>query len=606
MPGVVGLLTMQPRGWAEYELHRMVESLRHESPYATGTWVDESLGVYIGWVARKDSFCDDMPLRNERGDTLLFSGEEFADPRAKDCLRRRGCRFDAEGASYLVHLYEGDPRFFAGLNGRFHGLLVDQLHQTATLFNDRYGMHRLYYHASRDVFYFAAESKAILLVRPELRRVDPRSLGEFIACGCVMEDRTLFEGIHVLPAASAWIFRGGSLQQKQPYFQGAEWEEQPPLAAEPFYREFREVFSRNLPRYFEGRERVGMSLTGGLDTRMILAWHKPLPRSLPCYTFGGIVRDCHDVRVARQVARASEQPHEVIPVGQEFLSRFPHYAERTVYLTDGCVDVNYSPDLYVNEVARQIAPVRMTGNYGGEVLRRVIAFQHREPLPGLFRPELLPHTRQAAETLRSALQEHPLSFAVFRQAPWHHYGLLALEQSQVSLRSPYLDNDLVRLAFRAPPEALASDDLCWRLIADGDPVLARIPTDRGLGGPRGRLAILMSHGRSVFSRKAEYAYDHGMPQCLARLDHLLRPLRLERLFLGRHKFSHFRIWYRDHLAPYVQDILLDPRTLTRSYLDRVTVEAVVRGHIKGDRNYTTEIHRLLTLELLHRLFVDPL
>ena len=43
----------------------MVEALRHEDFYVTGTWVNESLGVYVGWVARKNSFSDGMPLRNE-------------------------------------------------------------------------------------------------------------------------------------------------------------------------------------------------------------------------------------------------------------------------------------------------------------------------------------------------------------------------------------------------------------------------------------------------------------------------------------------------------------------------------------------------------------
>ena len=52
-------------------------------------------------------------------------------------------------------------------------------------------------------------------------------------------------------------------------------------------------------------------------------------------------------------------------------------------------------------------------------------------------------------------------------------------------------------------------------------------------------------------------------------------------------------------------MLLDPRTLSRPYLERKGVEAVVHGHLKGDRNYTTAIHRLLTLELLHRLFLAP-
>src|SRR5262249_51724121 len=294
----------------------------------------------------------------------------------------------------------------------------------------------------------------------ELRRVDGRGLGEYIACGCTLEGRSLFRDIHVLPGGAAWIFRSGSLQRRQTYFEPREWEEQALLEPEPFYREIRDVFSRNLPRYSEAQDRIGMSLTGGLDTRMIMAWQKPVPGSLPCYTFGGMFRDCRDVLVARHVAHACGESHEVIPVGADFLSRFPHYAERTVYLTDGCADVSRSPDLYINERAREIAPVRMTGNYGGEVLRRVRAFKPVEPSPGLFCPELVSSAGHARETYAGLLREHPLSFAVFRQAPWHHYGLLALEESQLALRSPYLDNDLVRTVFRAPESALADNDLC--------------------------------------------------------------------------------------------------------------------------------------------------
>jgi hypothetical protein len=51
-------------------------------------------------------------------------------------------------------------------------------------------------------------------------------------------------------------------------------------------------------------------------------------------------------------------------------------------------------------------------------------------------------------------------------------------------------------------------------------------------------------------------------------------------------------------------MLLDRRTLSRPYVERNRLEAVVRGHLKGDRNYTTAIHKMLTLELLHRLFFD--
>jgi len=581
----------------------MLERLRHEPFYATGTWIDEALGVYVGWTVRKGSFADGMPLRNERGDVVLvFSGEEFPEPDTARRLTERGHALDPTGPSYLAHLSEEDPSFPAGLNGRFHGLLTDRTRGTATLFNDRYGMHRVYYHASPDAVYFAAEAKAILAVRPELRRLDPQALGEFVACGCVLENRTLFEGIHVLPGASSWTFRRGTVEAKRSYFEPREWEEQPLLDEGPYYRQLRETFARNLPRYFDGPEPVGVSLTGGLDTRMIMAWRRPPPGSQPCYTFGGTFRDCRDVVVARRVARACRQPHEVISVGHEFLSRFPYYAERAVYLTDGCVDVSRSPDLYINEKAREIAPVRMTGNYGGEVLRRVRAFKAVEPLPRLFGPDLMRDVRRAGETYDSLLRGHPLSFAVFKQAPWHHYGLLALEETQVALRSPYLDNDLVRTVFRAPASVLTNNDVCLRLIAEGDPVLRQIRTDRGIGATG--VSAAASRALLEFLFKAEYAYDYGMPQWVARIDHVLSDLHLERLFLGRHKFHHFRIWYRDVLPRYVRDMLLDPRTLSRPYIERKGLEAVVDGHLKGGRNYTTEIHTVLTLELLHRLLLE--
>lgn len=585
-----------PRERAERELLRMVEALRHESFYRTGTWIDESLGIYVGWAERKDS---GMPLCNEREDrVLVFSGEEFPEPATARRLTSKG-----KAASYLVRMSEEDSSFPAGLNGRFHGLLTDRNRGTATLFNDRYGMHRIYYHESGEAFYFAAEAKAILAVRPELRSVDPQGLGEFVACGCVLENRTIFKGIGVLPPASAWVLQRGSVERGS-YFQPREWEEQAPLEPEPYYEELRSVFSRNLPRYFEGGEQIGMSLTGGLDTRMIMAWHKSALGSLPCFSFGGPFRDNQDVLIARQVARVCQQPHHVIPVGDEFLSRFSRYAERTVYFTDGCADVSRSPDLYVNEQVREVASVRMTGNYGGEVLRRVRAFKPMAPTAGLFRPELQAQFDIAKQTYAGLLRGHALSFAVFRQAPWHHYGLLALEQTQVSTRSPFLDNDFVRTVFRAPASACVNDDVCLRLISDGDAVLGKIRTDRGLAGNGNRLTAAGLRQILEFTFKAEYAYDYGMPQWVARLDHLLSPLRLERLFLGRHKFYHFRVWYRDSLSKYIREVLLDPRTLSRPYLERKALENMVRGHLKGNRNYTSEIHKVLTLELIHRLFVD--
>jgi asparagine synthase (glutamine-hydrolysing) len=64
------------------------------------------------------------------------------------------------------------------------------------------------------------------------------------------------------------------------------------------------------------------------------------------------------------------------------------------------------------------------------------------------------------------------------------------------------------------------------------------------------------------------------------------------------------VWYRDQLANYVREMLLDRRSLARTYIVPGALRTIVDGHLKGDHNHTTEIHRLLTLELTHRLFLD--
>ncbi len=143
-----------------------------------------------------------------------------------------------------------------------------------------------------------------------------------------------------------------------------------------------------------------------------------------------------------------------------------------------------------------------------------------------------------------------------------------------------------------------------RLIAAGNPSLENIRTDRGLAGKHNSLLSAWNRAFFEFTYKAEYAYDYGMPQWVAKADHLLSPLHLERLFLGRQKFYHFRVWYRDQLSAYVREILLDSRTMSRPYVNPKKIEEVVQGHLTGGLNYTTEIHKLLTLELIHRLFLD--
>lgn len=586
MPGLVGIVGPMPAGEAEDKLARMVGALRHAPFYVSGTWTDPELGLYVGWVERPESGYRSLPAEGGRENAaVFFSGEDLAG---------EACRLTGEAVA--------QPDELAGCDGLFHGLVVDRSRGTATLFNDRYGLHRLYYHEAPDAFYFAAEAKAILAVAPATRRLDQKALGEFITCGCVLENRSLFDQVNVLPPGSAWVFHGRRLVSRGSYFDPRVWESQQPLDREGYLEEMRVTVAEAMPRYCRGRAPVAVALTGGLDTRLILAWAKAAPAALPGYTFGGTLRESQDVRIARRVARACGQPHTVLRVGPEFLNRFAGYAERTVDLGEGAVGVANAADLYLSEQARQIAPVKIVGTWGSEILRQTVTFKPAPPLEGLFVSELRGPIQAAAMTYADVRRLHPVTFAAFRQAGWAQYGVQFLEQTYLGLRAPFLANQFVRTAYLAPDSRHA--DVRAKLVAAGHPDLAQIPTDRGIQPGSNALAYRARHLYQEFTFKAEYAFDMGMPAWLARSNALLSPLRLERVFLGRHKFTHFRTWYCGPLAKYVQQVLLDPRTLTRSLWHRGCIEQVVSGHLSGRRNYTNTLHLLLTLELLQRRYID--
>ena len=281
---------------------------------------------------------------------------------------RKATSLTSTNASYLVHLYEEMGLEFLGkINGWFSGLLVDLREQKTFLFNDRYGLGRICYHEHEGALYFASEAKSLLKILPALRALNPKSVGEYFSCGCVLQNRTLFSGVSLLPGGSVWTVSKFEPIAKELYFHQGLWEELPTLSESNYYENLKETWGRVLPEYFRENEQCALSLTGGLDSRMILAWAPRLPGQLPCYTFGGRYRDCNDVKVARRLARLSQQPHQIIHVGKEFLSEFPALAEKTAYITDGNLDASGTIDLFVQSRARQIAPIRVTGTNGGEI-----------------------------------------------------------------------------------------------------------------------------------------------------------------------------------------------------------------------------------------------
>lgn len=523
---------------------------------------------------------------------FALTGEVFS------LQHENGTATDHPAVETLLEAYAQDGKSaLARFNGWFSLLIIDRRYDRILICNDRYGLGRIYWHGNANRFLFASEAKALLSVLPASRRLDPRGVAEFISNGCVLQNRSLFADIQILPGGSCWTFERGRLLEKGRYFDSHTWANLPPLTESEYTEELIRVFARVVRRYLQDERGAAMSLTGGLDSRMVLAWGHPAPGTLPCYTFGGPFRECADVTIARELARVCQQPHQTLAVEPDFFRDFVTLAERNIQATDGAMDVSGAIEIYMNRKARRIAPVRLTGNYGSEILRSNVAFRPGRPDRTQFTSEFNELLDEARETYAREAQGSRIGFIAFKQVAWHHFARFAAERSQLTPRSPFLDNELVELAFRIPKSLEGDPRPLLALITRGNRSLDAVRTDRAL---RANLGILGRFQREwqEFTAKAEYAYDYGMPTWLVKADRLLSPLHLERLFLGRHKFYHYRIWYRDQLKDALRSGAYD-RPLP-FYRDGVPA-ALIRDHTTGRSNRTIELHKLLTLQLTDRL-----
>jgi asparagine synthase (glutamine-hydrolysing) len=598
MPGITGIIRREPYPGIERDLELMAGAMRHEKFYVSRDYVNRDLGLYIGWAAHPNTLGAYMPIvSQDKRVVLIITGEHFGSH--DESFYRKRENICAQTREDFLSLYrESEDRFVRSLNGWFSGVAVDLEKGKVAIFNDRYGMGRIYWHQGDEEFIFGSEAKSLLRVRNHLRAIKVDSLAEFLNFNCVLGDKTLFKGISLLPGASFWSFSKTTIPQKKKYFDFSEWEHQPILPAGEFYTNFKEIVSSVFPRYAAGTDRVGMSLSAGLDTRLILSSALGSCRELPCYTFGGMWGETYDIRTARRLAQICRQPHEVIRINEEFLRDFGSYAQKCIYISDGAHDALGAHDVYFNQLAHKIAPIRLTGKFGSEVVRtrKLIAawnFPRR-----LVQPDLAQYLAEAQPFTQISEAAHPLTRVVSQEIAWGEYGRVSVEQAEVILRTPYMDNALVKLMYQAQPNVRSSRELQARYVIENGRSVAGVPTNLG--------PVLIGHrllGHATYLPlwalfKIEYIYLYSTPHWLTWVDRKLAKLRLERIIPGRQKFEAYRIWMKTHLADYLREVLLSPSARHREFFDKKAVVKAVNGHLAGTHNYIFEINKMLTVELI--------
>src|SRR5262249_6924872 len=158
--------------------------------------------------------------------------------------------------------------FFRGLNGTFAAAIWDGRARRLILTNDRFGMKPLYYALRPGRLSFAAEVKALLTDPALSRRPDPRGVAQFFTFGQLLGEDTRLRWVRVVPAAG-WLTYDADDGRLTP---DRYWRLEPgpaggrPAAAEALDR-VDEAFTRAVDRRVGATSRLGLSLSGGLDSR---------------------------------------------------------------------------------------------------------------------------------------------------------------------------------------------------------------------------------------------------------------------------------------------------------------------------------------------------
>lgn len=608
MPGLIAVFRNTRDGPGPLPMEAMARAMWHEDFYRMDTCNGSTRPFAACRVHLNLPGREPQPFRNEDGTIqVMVDGELRSSDDVRNRLVSRGHRLRSnDPAEWLVHLYEDYGESLVDeIDGRFLALIDDSRTGTTLILNDRFGLYRAFYATCDGTFLVASEIKSLLKYDRRLAALNTEALGQYFLYDAVLDEGTLFKGVRRLPPASLWVYKAGKLSQKQ-YYDLAALDAHTEQSEQDFTEHAAQLLMHTVLADTRGAD-VAISVTGGWDSRAIIAVMMAAGCTAPCYTWCNPHRESLDVQMARRVAKAIGQELHVFTLGRDFFENFEDYARRITYISDGSADVFRSQELYFNQAVRRVAPIRVTGAYGTEIATRN---------PYFLRPQSIDR-RILSEKFIADHGDIDRQIHTFDSMKSHLNGLrwlfpsgmYSLERSEVEVRWPYVNRALVELLLSAPQSYLAQSRVQKYIVRKYAEPLARIPSDKGAyikgdsAVSNARLHLWASLVK--MASLADNAYVHpNVPHVCTRVDPLMRYTGLERLVMGHRNLVAYRIWTKRALRKFFESTLLDERTLGRAHVNPGFLRQMTHDHFTNRGNYTREIGKIVSLELFHRAFLD--
>lgn len=268
-------------------------------------------------------------------------------------------------AQFVLQLYLNCNgwEFAKDLDGIFNIALFNLDVNEMYLVSDRLGLRPIYYWISPDLFVFSTELKSFLVLPGFPKKLDRLSLSEFIEYGHMLDDRTWFEDVKLLePGAILRIDQSEHTQRHywklgdlKPIFSGKSISE----AAD----EMAHLWKDTVKNRVEDAASCSLPLSGGLDSRAILAAIPEDYLPIPCITIGHV--GCDDIRIAKRVAVIRNCAHHPIYLGEE--DNWLVKREELVWVLDGFLNIIHMHGSMMTEKLRELSSIMLNG-YIGDVI----------------------------------------------------------------------------------------------------------------------------------------------------------------------------------------------------------------------------------------------
>jgi asparagine synthase (glutamine-hydrolysing) len=269
-------------------IEKMTQTMVHRGPDDEGYYFSGPLGLGFRRLSIIDLKGGHQPMSDqEQSVWIVFNGEIYNFPELKTELESYGHVFRTRcDTEVIIHGYKqwGDE-VFNHLNGMFGVAIWDERKKRLVLARDAMGIKLVYYKEEAGTVHFGSEIRPILAAMEGKPEIDPVSLNLFLRYRYTPSPLTLYKGIRKLSPGTMITYENGSSHIKR-WYQFRPVPFSPPKTDHQAREELLEIYKKAVKRQLISDVPLGLLLSGGIDSGLLLGLMNLEGNSWPTFTVG--------------------------------------------------------------------------------------------------------------------------------------------------------------------------------------------------------------------------------------------------------------------------------------------------------------------------------